>query len=53
MKATNRQRMLKKMLLPLIAIGMMTTMMAIESLQRARPMGTPGGHPTATANAQR
>ena len=44
MNATKRQRTLKKLILPLIAIGMMTTMMAIESLQRARPTTAPAPH---------
>jgi hypothetical protein len=41
MKMTKRQRTLRKLVLPLIAIGMMTTMMALESLDRAHPTTAP------------
>ena len=47
MKLTNRQRTLRKLVLPLIAIGMMTTMMALESLQRTRPVAAPHAAPQA------
>ena len=40
MKLTNRQRSLRKLVLPLIAVGMMTTAMALDSLARSRPTTT-------------
>jgi hypothetical protein len=40
MKITKRQRTLRKLILPLIAVAMMTTMMAMESHAGAQQSAT-------------
>jgi hypothetical protein len=47
MKISKRRRTAKKLVLPLIAIGLMTTMMAMEAANRPQSATSPSRAPAA------